>query len=149
MYKKILVALENGRADEALLPHISQLASLLGSELLLIHVADGWAARNYEQLGLADSEEMIGDRGYLEASAAALRNAGLQVSVHLACGNPPDEILKAAEHEHCDLIAMTTHGHRLLGDLIHGSTITAVRHKSRIPILLVRASPHPHQGAPP
>lgn len=145
MYKKILVALENGHADEALLPHISQLARLLGSELLLIHVADGWAARNYEQLGLADSEEMIADRHYLEAKAATLRDGGVQVGVHLARGNPPDEILKAAEHEHCDLIAMTTHGHRLLGDLIHGSTITPVRHKSRIPILLVRAGPH--QGA--
>ena len=62
MYKKILVALENGRADESLLPHVAQLARLLGSELLLIHVADGWAARNYEQLGLAESDEMIGDR---------------------------------------------------------------------------------------
>jgi nucleotide-binding universal stress UspA family protein len=139
MYKKILVALENGRADETLLPHVHQLARLLGSELLLIHVADGWAARNYEQLGLAESEEMILDRRYLEAEAHRLREAGLTANVHLARGNPPDEILKAAEQEHCDLIAMTTHGHRLLGDLIHGSTITAVRHKSRIPILLVRA----------
>jgi nucleotide-binding universal stress UspA family protein len=142
MYKKILVALENGRADETLLPHISQLARLLGSELLLIHVADGWAARNYEQLGLAESEEMIGDQRYLESSAATLREAGLEVGVHLARGNPPDEILKTAEEQHCDLIAMTAHGHRLLGDLIHGSTITAVRHKSRIPILIVRASTH-------
>jgi len=139
MYKKILVALENGPADEALLPHIGQLAQLCGSELLLIHVADGWAARNYEQLGLADSEEMIGDRNYLESTAATLGGAGLRVGVYLARGNPPDEILKTAEREGCDLIAMTTHGHRLLGDLIHGSTITAVRHKSRIPILLVRA----------
>jgi nucleotide-binding universal stress UspA family protein len=139
MYKKILVALENGRADDALLPHVSQLGKLCGAELLLIHVADGWAARNYEQLGLADSEEMIGDRNYLESTAGALRESGLRVTVELARGNPPDEILKAAERGQCDLIAMTTHGHRLLGDLIHGSTITAVRHKSRIPILLVRA----------
>jgi nucleotide-binding universal stress UspA family protein len=139
MYKKILVALENGRADEALLPHVTELARLLGSELLLVHVADGWAARNFEQLGLAESEEMIGDRRYLESQAGSLTESGLRVSVELARGNPPDEILKAAEREQCDLIAMTTHGHRLLGDLIHGSTITAVRHKSRIPILLVRA----------
>ena len=146
MYKKILVALENGRADEALLPHISHLARLLNSELLLIHVADGWAARNYEQLGLAESEEMIADRRYLEAQAGSLRADGLQVGIHLARGNPPDEILKAAEREQCDLIAMTTHGHRLLGDLIHGSTITAVRHKSHIPILLVRASANPQSS---
>ena len=116
MYKKILVALENGRADETLLPHISHLARLLGSELLLIHVADGWAARNFEQLGLAESEEMISDRQYLESTAGSLRSDGLRVDVCLARGNPPDEILKTAEHYHCDLIAMTTHGHRLLGD---------------------------------
>ncbi len=140
MYKRILVALENSRADESLLPHVSRLAKLLGSELLLIHVADGWAARNYEQLGLAESEEMIADRRYLEDRASLLRENGLGVQVHLALGNPPDEILKTAERVDCDLIAMTTHGHRLLGDLIHGSTITAVRHKSHIPLLLVRAS---------
>jgi nucleotide-binding universal stress UspA family protein len=140
MYKKILVALEHGNADSSLLPHVSQLASLLGSELLLVHVADGWAARNYEQLDLAESEEMIADRNYLETEARKLRDAGLVVHLHLARGNPPDEILKTAERAECDLIAMTTHGHRLLGDLIHGSTITAVRHKSRIPVLLVRAA---------
>lgn len=140
MYKKILVALENGRADNSLLPHVSQLAALLGSELLLIHVADGWVARNYEQLRLAESEEMIADRRYLQDHANRLREAGLRASIHLALGNPPNEILKTAEQEHCDLIAMTTHGHRLFGDLIHGSTITAVRHKSQIPLLLVRAS---------
>jgi len=140
MYKKILVALENGRADKSLLPHVSQLAALLGSELLLIHVADGWVARNYDQLRLAESEEMIADRRYLQDQADKLRADGLRASIHLALGNPPTEILKTAEHEQCDLIAMTTHGHRLFGDLIHGSTITAVRHRSHIPLLLVRAS---------
>jgi manganese transport protein len=139
MYKKILVALENGPADEALLPHVSQLARLCGAELLLVHVADGFAARNYEQLDLAESEEMVGDRQYLESKAATIGGSGIRVAIELARGNPPDEILKTAEREHCDLIAMTTHGHRLLGDLIHGSTITAVRHRSRIPMLLVRA----------
>jgi len=139
MYKRILVALENGPADESLLPHVAQLAALLGSELLLVHVADGWVARNYDQLKLAESEEMTADREYLEERIASLRQKGLVARLLLAMGNPPDEILKTAEREQCDLIAMTTHGHRLLGDLIHGSTITAVRHRSLIPILLVRA----------
>jgi len=139
MYTRILVALENSKADQSLLPHVAQLATLLHSELLLIHVADGWVARNYDQLKLADSDEMKADRQYLEDHAAELRARGLQARVHLALGNPPTEILKAAVQEQCDLIAMTTHGHRFLADLIHGSTITAVRHKSHIPILLVRA----------
>jgi manganese transport protein len=139
MYKRILVALENDQADATVLPHVGQLASLVGAELVLIHVADGFAARNFDHLKLAESEEMLADRRYLEAQADALRGQGLRVNVVLALGNPPTEILKAAEQEHCDLIAMTTHGHRGLGDLIHGSTITAVRHKSQIPLLLVRA----------
>jgi universal stress protein A len=140
MYKKILVALENSRADGSLVPHVSQLARLLNSELLLIHVADGWVARNYDQLKLAESDEMKADRQYLETQAAALRAQGLVVNIHLALGNPPTEILKAADQQQCDLIAMTTHGHRFFGDLIHGTTITAVRHKSQIPMLLVRAA---------
>ena len=138
MYHRILVALENSWADESLVPHVMELAAHLHSELLLVHVADGWAARNYDRLKLRESEEMRLDRKYLEETAARLRSAGLEVAVYLALGDPPDEILKTAEREHCDLIAMTTHGHRLLGDVVFGSTIAKVRHHSMIPILLVR-----------
>jgi nucleotide-binding universal stress UspA family protein len=139
MYHKILVALENSRADETLLPHIGELAKLHGSELLLVHVADGFVARNYEQLKLAESQEMKDDRAYLETSAGALRAHGLTVDTFLALGDPAEGILKAAEDRQCDLIAMTAHGHRLLGDLLHGSTINEVRHKAQVPVLLVRA----------
>jgi len=139
MYQKILVALENSRADETLLPHIAELAKLHGSELLLVHVADGFAARNYDQLKLAESEEMKGDRAYLESSAESLRARGLSVDTFLALGDPARGILKAAEDRQCDLIAMTAHGHRLLGDLLFGSTINEVRHKAQVPVLLVRA----------
>ena len=140
MYQKILVALENSRADRSLLPHVTELANRLKSQLLLVHVADGWVARNFNQLKLAESEEMKEDRIYLESTAQRLRTSGLEVSTYLALGDPPTEILKTAERENCDLIAMTTHGHRLLGDLIYGSTISQVRHKASIPILLVRAT---------
>ena len=139
MYRKILVALENSRADASLLPHVQALAKLAGAEMLLVHVADGWVARNFDRLKLAESEEMKQDRQYLEKTATDLRNHGLNVSAHLALGEPATEILKTAEREHCDLIAMTTHGHRFIGDLIFGSTIHEVRHRSSIPVLLVRA----------
>jgi len=106
---------------------------------LLVHVADGWAARNFDNQKLAESEEMLADRSYLEETAARLRGDGLSVTAYLALGNPPTELLKAAKTQHCDLIAMTSHGHRLLGDLVFGSTINEVRHKTHIPILVVRA----------
>ena len=140
MYRKILVALENDKADASLLPHVSQLAKLVGAELLLVHVADGWAARNLEQLSLAESEEIKIDRAYLAATAEALRAKGLQVETELAMGNPPQQIIKTAEKQHCDLIAMTSHGHKLLGDLVYGSTIDKVRHNTSVPLLVVRAT---------
>jgi nucleotide-binding universal stress UspA family protein len=140
MYAKILVALENSRTDQSLLPHIAELARVHHSELLLVHVADGWAARNYDQLRLRESQEMKQDREYLDVTADALRAQGLQVTTRLARGDPPDEILNTARAERCDLIAMTTHGHRLLGDIIHGSTISRVRHLSEIPLLIVHAA---------
>ena len=138
MYRKILVALDTTPSDRELLAPITQLATLMKSELLLLHVADGWAARNFDQLNLAESEEMKEDLRYLEETAARLRaESGLEVSVRLAMGSPPDQILKVAGTEQCDLIALASHGHRLIGDIIHGSTIEAVRHKSAIPIFVV------------
>ena len=139
MYKKILVALENSRADQSLLPHVTQLAKLHGSNLLLVHVADGFVARNYNQLGLIESDEMKEDRAYLENAAANLRGGGLNVDTYLALGDPAEGILKAADEQQCDLIAMTAHGHRLLGDLLFGSTINEVRHRAQVAVLLVRA----------
>ena len=109
---------------------------------LLVHVADGFAARNYDQLKLVESEEMKADRQYLEATAAKLREAtGLTIDAKLALGDPPHEILKLAEEGHCDLIAMTTHGHRLIGDILFGSTIEYVRHRTHIPLLVISAVP--------
>lgn len=139
MYQKILVALENSRADETLLPHIAELAKVHHSELLLVHVADGFVARNYNQLNLVESDEMKEDQLYLDNSAEMLRTRGLKVDTYLALGDPAEGILKAAQDRQCDLIAMTAHGHRLLGDLLFGSTINEVRHKAQVPVLLVRA----------
>jgi len=139
MYKKMLVALENSRCDKALLAHIAVLAPLHGSKVLLVHVADGFAARNYERLKLAESQEMKDDRAYLERSAEELRTRGLPVTTHLALGDPATGILETARENQCDLIALTSHGHRLIGDLIYGSTINEVRHKASIPVLLIRA----------
>jgi nucleotide-binding universal stress UspA family protein len=138
MYKRILVPLEHSPADETILRHVTGLAKLSGAEVILLHVADGWAARNMEQLNLRESEEMKEDRAYLERVSQGLRAAGLEVDAVLAAGDPAKEIAAAAERENVDLIALATHGHRLLEDVVRGSTATALRHITRIPILMVR-----------
>ena len=139
MYKKILIALDNSPADNGIIAHVAELAARFGSKILLLHVADGFAARCFESLKLAESDEMKADHNYLETTASDLRAKNLSVEIKLALGNPPTEIVKAAEGEGCDLIALAGHGHKLFGDIFHGSTITEVRHKTEIPLLVVRA----------
>ena len=139
MYKRILIAIENSDADRTILAHVSQLARLTGAELLLVHVADGWAARNFNQLKLRESEEMKDDRAYLEKLRVELAADGLTVTTQLALGDPATELIKAAEAHHVDLIAMSTHGHRFLSDVFHGATADRLRHLVKVPVLLLRA----------
>ena len=139
MYRTILIPVENSPADQTILDHIKALARPAGSSLILLHVADGWAARNFEQLNLAESEEMREDRAYLERRAAELRAEGFSVECVLAMGQPSDEIVKFVGAHNVDLIAMSTHGHRLVGDIIHGSTADKVRHLVDVPVLLLKA----------
>src|SRR5471030_1593776 len=103
MYKRILIPLENSAADKAILQHIKPLAKMTGASLLLMHVADGWVARNFEQLNLAESEEMKTDRAYLENVAQELRVEGFEVSHVLAMGEPSDEIVKFSREHKVDL----------------------------------------------
>jgi len=137
MYKKILVALGNESSDAPLIEHVCKLAHLANAELLLLHVADGWAARNFDQLKLAESEEIRADKTYLQEQATAMQREGLRAEWHLAMGNPPHEIMREAREHGCDLIALATHGHKAVGDVIFGSTIDKVRHNTTIPLLVV------------
>jgi len=139
VYKRILVPVENGPADDTILDHVARLAKLCKAAVVVIHVADGWVARNIQQLDLRESEEMKDDLAYLERVQARLRSAGVEAEAVLAAGDPAKEIGAAAEREGCDLIAPATHGHRLLDDVVRGSTATALRHLTKIPVLMVRA----------
>ncbi|MDB4950925.1 MAG: UspA protein [Gemmatimonadetes bacterium] len=148
VYHKILVPLENSDYDEAIVDHVARLATLCRASLLLVHVADGWVARNFHQLSLRESEEMARDRGYLEGVAARMAAQGLSVESILAGGDPSREIVELAEREGCDLIAMSTHGHRFLSDLLYGSVANSVRHRSTVPVLLVRGTPRDRRERP-
>jgi manganese transport protein len=139
VYRHILVAVEHSKADEAIIEHIVTLARLTNARLLLVHVADGFAARHFNDLQLRESEEIRNDRAYLEKRTDELRRAGLVVHSRLAMGDPATQIIKIAGEEEVDLIAMSTHGHRFLSDLIHGTTVDKVRHTVRVPVLLLRA----------
>ncbi len=144
MYQRILVPLENSAYDAGILTHVCQLARLCGSSIVLIHVADGWAARHLNSLTLRESEEMHADRAYLDGVCEKLHAEGFVADSILAGGDPATEITAAAAREQCDLIAMATHGHRGLQDVLYGTTANTVRHRTMIPVLMVRGM---HPGA--
>jgi nucleotide-binding universal stress UspA family protein len=137
MYQKILIALDATEADNTILDHVSALAHMFDSALVLIHVADGWAARLFG--AEAVSREIDEDKAYLAGVRARLAAEGLKVEAELAYGEPADEIVKWVEQRGCDLVAMSTHGHRFISDLMYGSTAENVRHRVDVPVLLLKA----------
>lgn len=139
MYKRILIAIEHSAADRVIVDHVQPLARLCGASLLLVHVADGFAARAYDELKLRDSREIQDDRAYLEGVRDELAGKGFVVEALLAMGDPAKEIVRLAETESVDLVAMATHGHRLLKDIVLGATVDKVRHALKVPVLLLQA----------
>jgi nucleotide-binding universal stress UspA family protein len=142
MYRRILVAIENSGADDTIVAHVAELAKTTGAALLLVHVADGFAARHFDDLQLRESEEMKADRAYLEGLQHTLAADGLDVEYELAKGDPATELVRLAQSRGADLVAMSTHGHRFVADVLLGATADKVRHQLRIPVLLLRAHQH-------
>ncbi len=139
MYQHILVAIEHSPADATILAHVRDLARVMHANVVLLHVADGWAARAYDELALRESEEMRTDREYLERIAHELSAEGVPAEWRLGRGDPAAVIIDTARREQVDLVAMATHGHRLINDLLRGTTVNRVRHELSIPVLLLKA----------
>lgn len=137
MYETILITLDATDVDKAILDHIRPLARTMHSKLVLLHVADGWAARLHGPDAV--SPEITHDKAYLERIQSELAGEGFQVESHLAYGDPAKEIVRWVDEKGCDLIAMSTHGHGALADLVLGSTAARVRHRVNVPVLLLKA----------
>jgi nucleotide-binding universal stress UspA family protein len=137
MYKTILVTLDGTPTDRAIIEHIKLLAKFAGSRVVLLHVADGWAARTYGPDAI--SQEITEDKAYLQSVREELQSKDIRVDTEMAYGDPAREITKWVEKKHCDLVAMSTHGHRFLADLFLGTTASRVQHNIKVPVLLLRA----------
>ncbi|MGZ4963088.1 MAG: universal stress protein [Limisphaerales bacterium] len=137
MYNKILLTLEGTATDKPIIEHVKVLAKLANSRVVLLHVADGWAARTYG--ADAVSNEITEDNAYLKKMLAEFQSAGIPVEAELAYGDPATEIVKWIRSKGCDLVAMSTHGHRFIADIFLGTTATRVQHSISVPVLLLRA----------
>jgi universal stress protein A len=137
MYKTILLTLDGTPTDRAIIEHVKPLATLAHSRVVLLHVADGWAARTYGPDAV--SPEIRDDTAYLQRIRVEMEAAGIPAEAHLAYGEPATEIVRWVEQKGCDLVAMSTHGHRFLADLFLGTTASRVQHSISVPVLLLRA----------
>jgi nucleotide-binding universal stress UspA family protein len=137
MYKTILVTVDGTPTDRAIIEHVKALAKLAHSKVVVLHVADGWAARHYG--ADAVSPEIVEDTAYLSRVREEFRDEGITTDAQLAYGDPVTEIVRWVEKQGCDLVAMSTHGHRFLGDLFFGTTASRVQHSISVPVLLLRA----------
>ena len=137
MYKTILVTLDGTPTDRAIIEHIKQLAKLAQGRVVLLHVADGWAARTFGPDAI--SPEITEDTAYLEKVRAEFQSVGIPAEAELAYGEPSDEIVKWIQQKGCSLVAMSTHGHRIIADIFLGATASRVQHRISVPVLLLRA----------
>jgi nucleotide-binding universal stress UspA family protein len=137
MYRRILIPLDATPTDRAILDHVKPLAKLMGSQVVLLHVATGWAAQWFGRNAV--SPEVDEDNAYLTSVLEEFRSAGIPAETELAYGDPATEIVRWVSEHGCDLVAMSTHGHRYLADVFLGTTAIRVQHKVKVPVLLLRA----------
>jgi nucleotide-binding universal stress UspA family protein len=137
MYDTILVTVDGNTSDRAIIDHVKKLAKLASSRVVLLHVADGWAARTYGPDAI--SPEISEDKAYLKKVQAEFQEAQITVDAELAFGDPSREIIRWVKQKGCDLVAMSTHGHRFLADIFLGTTANRVQHAVSVPVLLLRA----------
>ena len=137
MYQTILITLDATPTDRAIINHIKTLAAIMKSRVVLLHVADGWAARTFGPDAV--SPEITEDMTYLKQVRNEFESAGIPADAFLAYGDPVKEIVRWVHEKHCDLVAMSTHGHRFLADIFFGATASHVQHSIDVPVLMIRA----------
>jgi len=137
MYKHVLVTLDCSPTDRTIIEHVKALAAAMHSHIVLLHVASSVPARFYGSD--AAGAQIESQRNYLENTKAEFSAMGISAEAELAYGEPVKEIIKWVEDHECDLVAMATHGHQFVADLVLGTTAIRVQHGVTIPVLLLRA----------
>ena len=139
-FQRIGVALEARQSDATMLAEAVAMARAHRAELVLMHVVEGVGGQWYG--GQTGDTESRDDRAYLDDLAERLTPElspdSVSVRTILGYGDVPRELIRMVDEENIDLLVVGGHGHRALGDVLHGGTITNVRHGTTVPLLAVR-----------
>jgi len=137
-YSNILVPLDHSDADHEALGNALALARMHDSRIILLHVEEGVTSQMFGSL--SSTAEIAEGQDYLTHIVSSLRQQNVSVEIVVRHGkNPAEEIARAVEDLQPDLVIMASHGHRGLKDLIFGTTINDVRHRVKVPLLIVRS----------
>ncbi len=135
-YSNILVPLDHSESDAEAISNALALARLHNARLILLHVEEGVTSQLFGSL--SSTAEISEGRSYLAEIVEYLREREIEAETIVRHGNTPaKEIAIAVRELHPDLLVMAAHGHRGLKDLIFGTTINSVRHKVKVPMLIV------------
>lgn len=130
VYGEILVAMDCSPVDDVIIAHVAALALQNRARVHLIHVVHSHTLDQERALRRMAEED-------LSTRCERLKEQGIAARTVLRSGEPDDEILKEIEEGDYDLVAMATHGHSYIGDLLFGSVSRTLKHKIRIPLLLI------------
>jgi manganese transport protein len=137
MYDNILLTLDASETDRPIIEHIKKLAQVMHSQVFLLRIASGAPVQFYGRD--AAGKEVKEGRAYLDRVKTEFESARIPVTAELGYGDPAREIEKWVKERGCDLVAMGTHGHKFLADLVLGTTASRVQHNINVPVLLLRA----------
>lgn len=130
VYKKILVAMDCSPVDDVIIEHVSALAIQNNAEVCLLHIVHSHTL---------DQDRVLRERAEacLEAWRERLKERSVTARALIRSGEPDKEILKEIEGKDYDLVAMATHGHTFIGDILFGSVSQTIKHKISVPLLLI------------
>lgn len=130
VYKKILVAMDCSPVDDVIIDHVCALAQQNEAHVWLLHVVHSHTL-DQERVLRQIAEEA------LNTQRQKLTSQNIETSIIIRSGEPDKQILEQIEASNYDLVAMATHGHSFIGDILFGSVSRSLKHKISIPLLLI------------
>jgi universal stress protein A len=130
LYKNILVPIDCSPVDAVIIEHVTALARQNKARVCLLHVVHSHTL---------DQDRVLREEaeGCLRKIGAQLQRHGVEVSTRIRSGEPDQEILDEIDASDYDLVAMATHGHSFIGDMLFGSVSRTLKHRISIPLLLI------------
>jgi nucleotide-binding universal stress UspA family protein len=132
LYKKILITIDCSAVDDSIVKHVASIALQNNASVYLLHVVHSHTL---------DQHRVLSEKANLclEAHRKNLEDQGIDTYLVIRDGEPDKQILDEIETKDYDLVAMATHGHTFIGDFLFGSVSKSLKHKIRIPLLLIKS----------